>query len=85
MKYYGIYQFYVGNFNQEKYLLVGKQLANSKNEAIENHLSELHNDDVSQKEFVKGYLQAVEVTEKSYNSDFDNDIDHNRKIIARFI
>lgn len=75
MKKFGIYQFFVEN-NKEKNLLIGFSTGETGSESIENFTSD---------EFKKGYLSAVECSEKDYNNpELLNAIEKNKRTLGSF-
>jgi hypothetical protein len=85
MKHFEIYQFYVGSFNREENLLVGKESANDSDVALNQYLEKEHPNDPARQDFVKGYLNVNEVSKERFESNTDDDIDANRKRIARWL
>ena len=85
MKYFEIYQIYVSTFFREETLLIGKESANDSNEAQKQYLEKEHPNDKDRQDFVSAYLQIHEVSKERFESNTDDDIDDNRKKIARWL
>ena len=66
MKYFGIYQHLVEQ-GKPTNLLVGMQKAKNGLQAIENYLADNVKED--NREFIKGYLKAVETSKKHFSKD----------------
>ncbi|MBO0323481.1 hypothetical protein J0X14_14325 [Muricauda sp. CAU 1633] len=77
-KFYGIYQFLVEARNKESKLLVGKVVAQSEESAIDVFL-DLGNPSKEQREFIKGYLSAIETDEEGFKLEQKEEIKKNAK------
>lgn len=80
MKHYAIYQYWVPPGQDiGKELLVGKVRAISEEASINNYLAKEYPDDESKREFVRGYLMALECSVQSFKKDDSEKIKNNKR------
>lgn len=77
MNYYGIYQTFIDIDFEEKYLLISVEKALSPLNAIDGYVN--YNFKKEKRNFIKGYLSAIECSKKAYDNILNSTVITNNK------